>query len=296
MPESGHVSRITHHASSQGDNFMTIRLIFNADDYGHNPEISRGIREAHRRGVVTSTTCMMNSATVADDLALALQETPDLGLGVHLVLTWGRPLSPAAVVASLVTAEGAFHKLGPYIDRIDEINLAEAKQEWRAQIEKFIAATGRLPTHLDSHHHSSYYSEGLFRAMLELAQEYGCAIRPATSQGNDDMAGFPPQTAATMREATPRLLAEFAPRAPRAFYASFYDEGTTQEELRRIVHSLPGSGVYEIMCHPGYASPELIAGSVYARQRETELAVLTDPAVRAMLDEQEIELVTFAAV
>lgn len=275
---------------------MTTRLIFNADDYGHNPDVSRGIREAHRRGVVTSTTCMMNSATVEDDLALALQETPDLGLGVHLVLTWGRPLSPAVAVPSLVTADGAFHKLGPYLDRLDEINPAEAKQEWRAQIEKFVTATGRTPTHLDSHHHSSYYTEGLFRAMLELAQEYGCAIRPATSQANDDMDGLPPQTADTMRQATPRLLAEFTPRAPRAFYASFYDSGTTLAEIARIINSLPGSGVYEIMCHPGYANAELLANSGYARQRETELAVLTDPAVRALLDEQGIELVTFAAV
>lgn len=275
---------------------MTIRLIFNADDYGHNPDVSRGIREAHRRGVVTSTTCMMNSATVTDDLTLALQETPELGLGVHLVLTWGRPLSPPAAIPSLVTAQGTFPKLGPFIDRIDEINPAEAKQEWRAQIEKFVAATGRPPTHLDSHHHSSYYTEGLFRAMLELAQEYGCAFRPATSQSDDDMQGLPAQTADPMRAATTRLLAEFKPRAPRAFYASFYDEGTTLAELERIINSLPGSGVYEIMCHPGYANPELIANSVYARQRETELAVLTDPAVRALLDEREIELVNYTAV
>jgi predicted glycoside hydrolase/deacetylase ChbG (UPF0249 family) len=110
------------------------------------------------------------------------------------------------------------------------------------------------------------------------------------------MTGLPEPSIEPMRQAAPRLLAEFAPRAPRAFYLSFYDAGTTQAEIERIVHSLPGSGVYEIMCHPGYANPELIANSGYARQRETELAVLTDPAVRALLDEHGIELVTFAAV
>ncbi|HEX5941948.1 MAG TPA: ChbG/HpnK family deacetylase, partial [Anaerolineales bacterium] len=58
------------------------RLIVNSDDYGRTPEISRGIREAHLQGVVTSTTCMMNITTTAEDIALALRETPALGLGV----------------------------------------------------------------------------------------------------------------------------------------------------------------------------------------------------------------------
>jgi len=55
------------------------RLIINSDDYGRTPEISRGIREAHLKGVVTSTTCMMNIPTTASDVAIALKETPKLG-------------------------------------------------------------------------------------------------------------------------------------------------------------------------------------------------------------------------
>ena len=77
------------------------RLIINSDDYGRTPEISRGIREAHLRGVVTSTTCMMNIPTTAADIADALKETPELGMGVHLVLTMGSPISaPVARIAS----------------------------------------------------------------------------------------------------------------------------------------------------------------------------------------------------
>ncbi len=65
------------------------RLIVNSDDYGRTPEISRGIRETHTRGVVTSTTCMLNIPTTAEDIDVALKETPTLGMGVHLVLTMG---------------------------------------------------------------------------------------------------------------------------------------------------------------------------------------------------------------
>lgn len=276
---------------------MTLRLIVNADDYGRSAEISRGIREAHARGIVTSTTCMMNYPTTDADIATALAETPRLGLGVHLVLTSGRPLTPPAEIPSLTNTDGGFLSLEAFTARLGQINPAEAKTEWRAQIEKFIRAAGRAPTHLDSHHHSSYFSEGLFRAMLELAAEYGCAIRYATYQpptGNMD--GLPPESVQAAREYAPRLMAEFKPRTTDAFFASFYDERATLEEFQRIVRSLPASGTFEVMCHPGYADAALIAGSVYARQRETELDVLTSEAARAVLSERGVELVSFAAV
>ena len=76
------------------------QLIINSDDYGRTPDISRGIREAHLRGVVTSTTCMMNIPTTAQDVAIALKETPDLGMGIHLVLSTGKPISAPEKVPS----------------------------------------------------------------------------------------------------------------------------------------------------------------------------------------------------
>src|SRR5215217_5788326 len=91
------------------------QLIINSDDYGRTPEISRGIREAHSQGVVTSTTCMMNIPTTAADIAVALKETPSLGLGVHLVLTMGRPISAQGAVASIVDENGNFFKYTPLI-------------------------------------------------------------------------------------------------------------------------------------------------------------------------------------
>jgi hypothetical protein len=273
---------------------MTTRLIVNSDDYGRSAEVSRGVRQAHRHGIVTSTTCMMNMPTVEQDIRLAIRETPRLGMGVHLVLTSGRPLLAASQIPSLTTPDGTFLSLEGLITRLAEIDAAQAKAEWRAQIEKFIAASGRTPTHLDSHHHASYFTEPLFRAMLVLAQEYGCAIRLAIAQGDgESMAGLPPEALVHILEFAPRLLKEFKPRAPDAFYASFYDELATKAELLRIINSLP-EGTFELMCHPGYADPGLIASSGYARQRETELAILTNAEVRMAIQARRIRLVSFA--
>jgi len=269
------------------------RLIINSDDYGRTPEVSRGIRESHLKGVVTSTTCMMNIPTTAADIAIAMRETPKLGLGVHLVLTADAPILPREKVKSITDEKGNFLKLATLIARIPQVDAQEVKDEWRAQIEAFVKAAGRKPTHLDSHHHSSYFSPALLRAMLELAKEYDCALRLPIVHGSDEMAGLPAELIGPIREYAPKLLNEFNPRRPTAFFASFYDELATREELNRIFDEID-EGAFEIMCHPGYTDPILLAASSYAKQRETELEVLTDPAIKASIDSHKIELITFA--
>ena len=273
---------------------MSVQLIVNADDYGRTPEVSRGVRAAHLNGIVTSTSCMMNMPSVVEDIRNAMQESPRLGMGVHLVLTSGQPLLPARQVPSLIAPDGMFYKAGEFLARLQDIDPLQVKAEWQAQIERFIAATGHPPTHLDSHHHSSYFTEQLVRGMLELAQEYGSGIRQVFAQGGEDsMAGLPAEIVGPIKDYAPRLLQEFKPRMPDIFLSSFYDEMATRDELLRLISGLrPGTA--ELMCHPGYADPILLAGSSYARQRESELAVLTDPAIRQAILAQGIELISFA--
>jgi chitin disaccharide deacetylase len=261
------------------------RLIINSDDYGRTPEISRGIRAAHLRGVVTSTTCMMNIPTTTDDVAVALKETPNLGLGVHLVLTMGRPVSAPETVPSIVDENGNFFKYTPLIEHLTSLNMDEVKKEWRSQIEAFIAASGRKPTHIDSHHHSSYFSPTLFRGMLELAQEYDCAIRFPFTEVSSEIE----ETA----KHVPALVQEFNPRRPDVFFVNFYDKTVTKEDLLNIISSI-GEGTSEIMCHPGYVDNAFAKESVYNFQRETELKILTDAAIKQAIESQNIKLITFA--
>jgi chitin disaccharide deacetylase len=273
---------------------MTTRLIINADDYGRSAEVSRGIRHAHLHGIVTSTTCMLNMPSVVDDIRVALKETPNLGLGVHLVLTSGKPLLPAEQVSALIQPNGSFLTPDEVIFRCPTFPVAEVKAEWRAQIEKFVAVAGKKPTHLDSHHHSSYFTPGMFQAMLELAREYDCAIRLLVSQDKDgSMAGIPDELLAPIMEHAPKLLEKFQPRHPTAFFASFYDDMATKDELIKIISGLD-AGAYEIMCHPGYADAELIASSGYAIQRDFEREILTNLDVLAFVKKRKIELINFA--
>jgi chitin disaccharide deacetylase len=261
------------------------RLIINSDDYGRTPEISRGIREAHLRGVVTSTTCMMNIPTTVDDITIALKESPNLDLGVHLVLTMGRPVSAPETVPSIVDESGNFFKYTPLIGHLTTLNVDEVKKEWRSQIEAFIKASGRKPTHIDSHHHSSYFSPNLFRGMLEVAQEYDCAIRFPFTEVSSEIE----ETA----KHVPDLIQEFNPRRPDVFFVNFYDETATKENLLNIISNV-GEGASEIMCHPGYVDDAFAQESVYNFQRERELKILTDAAIKEAIETQNINLITFA--
>jgi predicted glycoside hydrolase/deacetylase ChbG (UPF0249 family) len=262
------------------------RLIVNADDYGRSYEISEGIRLAHKYGIVTSTTCMMNIPTTVEDVKVAVKETPGLGLGVHLVLTMGRPISKHEAVKSVTDSNGDFLKYTPFAENMPNLKIEEVKLEWRAQIEAFIKAAGKKPDHLDSHHHSSYWSPDLFRGMLELAREYDCPIRfPFTEREYGELEPTRPHV--------PALLDEFKPRRPDTFLFDFYDEQATYEVMMKIIGNL-NDGTTELMCHPGFVPDAFMKESVYNKPRQRELGIVIDPAVRNAIDEHEIELVSFA--
>ena len=68
-------------------------LIVNADDFGLSPGINRGIIEAHRRGVLTSTSLMATGDAFDDAVALSRAHRR-LSIGVHLTLIEGAPVRP----------------------------------------------------------------------------------------------------------------------------------------------------------------------------------------------------------
>ncbi len=272
---------------------MTKQLIVNADDYGRTAGVSRGIRQAHLKGLVTSTTALMTWAGVEEELRTAQRECPRLGLGVHLCLTSGRALLPAEQAPTLTPHFPDFPGLEEQAARLAEMSLEDIRAEWQAQIERFCAVTGQAPDHLDSHHHFSYAAPELFEVMLQLAFEYDCPVRfPHASPGLLPD-GAPEGAVEAAARYLPEILAHYETRHPDRFIDSFYDETATLENLLEILGGLE-KGTSELMCHPGYADAAL--NSSYAKQRERELALLTDPLVLAEVDALEIQLVNFSAL
>ena len=124
-------------------------LIVNADDFGLTRGVSRGILESYRRGIVTSTTLMVNRD--ADPAQLEDLRSSGMGVGLHVNLTLGAPVSDTKRVASLLDDAGQFVRDARA--QAQRARPEEARIEIGNQIEAFRRLMGRFPTHLDSHHH-----------------------------------------------------------------------------------------------------------------------------------------------
>jgi hypothetical protein len=244
-------------------------LIVNADDFGLTAGVSRGILDAHRRGIVTSTTALANLAP-QPELDAEAAGLPGLGMGLHVNLTWGPAVSPALVVSSLVNGDGRFSR---DLERLEAAARPdEVRREVEAQVDAFTRRFGRPPTHLDSHHHTHRLPR-IGEVVLGVAE---AARLPLRSQDP----GF--------REG----LRRHGARTPDHFLGGDSVEPYWTSE--RLLHALAGLpvGLTELMCHPGRYD-DALAGSRYGRQRETELTALCDAEVRATVERLGIRLCHF---
>jgi predicted glycoside hydrolase/deacetylase ChbG (UPF0249 family) len=284
-------------------------LIVNADDLGWTEGVNRGIVEAHRRGLVTSTSLLANGRAFESALAAAISN-PQLGIGVHLNLSDGPPSAPADEVRGLLNEAGELEE-GPesLLLRIASRSLAleEVEQEWDAQIGK-VRATGIEPTHLDGHKHVQMLP-GLFEIALRLAKKHGIrAIRVAheestlrsvlSSAGEQKAAVVFKQgvQARGLKLLAPdaREMAEHAGIATADYFCGIAQTGAlTREGVEKLLGSLP-DGTTELMCHPGYADEELRkTGTRLQESRQTELQILTDGSVRKLVATRGIRLISY---
>jgi chitin disaccharide deacetylase len=279
---------------------VTKRLIFNADDFGLTPGITRGILEAHHKGVVTSTTALVGSPHAADAIRQAIESAPDLGLGLHLAISGtGRPVLPSSEVPSLVREDGRFHGFTGWVYLFEQFNPDEIARELNAQCERFIDFAGRPPDHLDGHHHAVYRHPAGLRTLLDLAARYNIPIRNAYPDlpGDDSIRRLLEEVPANDREAAlsaiKAILAEGPlPVRPALFDDSFYGPTATLGDLLLILTNLPEDSTAEIMCHPGYVDDQL--DSDYTTTREGEIRILTHSSVKEVIKAEGIELITFA--
>lgn len=147
------------------------RVIVNADDFGLNQAVNQGILRAYQQGIVTSTSLMVTMPGVDEAVSMA-KANPKLGVGLHLNLTYGKPVLDAAFVPSLINKHGKFHSPVKFMLRlkVGKIDRHELKQEISAQFRRFF--TFGLPcTHFDGHRHIHCVPE-VFELAIQEARRY----------------------------------------------------------------------------------------------------------------------------
>lgn len=276
---------ILGHDASAVDATAT-RLVVNADDFGMSPAISKGIVRAHREGIVTSTS-LLGNCTDLDQARALLAEAPNLGVGVHLALIGGSPVSDPARVPTLLGPGGRFlvrsaEFIAAWTKR--RIDPAEVERELDAQVSR-VRAAGIVIDHLDTHYHLGFLPV-VGRTVEALAKRYGIgAIRseiesPTLSWITDPRRGLKAGVLTGLNWLTRRQLGA---RRHSAQSWGYVESGRLDEvRVLEIIGRL-GPGTHELICHPG---EEPSPGYDYTG----ELTALTSAKVRRALGQRGITL------
>lgn len=254
---------------------MKKKLINNADDFGYSRAINYGIIDSYLHGALTSTTLMAGMPGFEHAVKLA-KENPQLGIGVHLTLTCGKPILKNH--KTLVDENGDFKKLSFYENEETHVDDREVYDEWKAQIEKVYNA-GIQPTHLDSHHHIHTFKNHA-DIVKQLAKEYGLPVRNSFEDVN------------ILREAGVKcndILINPWLEINDDFESSQDKIGDLVNEIQRLLQNTQNYDVIEIMWHPAYLDYSILSQSSFAYPRIIESeAIIKDCLIKYMKDNFEL--------
>lgn len=273
------------------------RLIVNADDFGWSEAVNEGILKAHLEGIVTSATLMTNLPDALGALELARLRAPGLGIGLHLNLTEGKPLSPLSRVAPIVDEEGKFCRgLGTLFVKASVRR--EVRKAIRSELEAQAAwaADHRCkPSHVDSHKHVHLHP-AILQSAVDVASRHGIRAMRRTCETTLPGAGpLLPQEWDSGRRFIQRLQAGlarvgacFALRPLKRsnllstdwFFGIRATGGLTPRLILKLLECAP-AGTGELMVHVGLAGDPSPRPTRLFRSRPAELRALTHEEVKA---------------
>ena len=149
------------------------RLIVNADDFGRSPSVNAAVVRAHREGILTSTSLMVNEPASDEAIARA-RENPKLGVGLHLTLVCGKSTLPPEKIPGLVNARGEFGNR-PVDVGMSYFFKHDLREQLRAEIHAQFArfrATGLPLDHVNGHLHLHLHPT-IFHILMEDAATLG---------------------------------------------------------------------------------------------------------------------------
>ena len=276
------------------------RLIVNADDFGLTPGVNRGIVRAFQHGIVTSASLLVTGSAFEDAVALA-RDFPALDVGLHLALVEEQAVLPPEALPTLVDKAGRLPGTkGEFFKRalLGRISWDEVEREIAAQIARF-QQTGLRLSHLDSHQHLHMFPP-VFQIVTRLTRGMDHVwIRnsagpwrklPGVRTGQwFRRVGLNMACLWVRRSHDPPSL-----RMADGMYGFEAGGSLSRSALEQILREIP-DGLYELSCHPGEGDKETCTRYGHWGYRwAEELEALTAPETRSLLQEQKIELTSFA--
>ena len=265
------------------------RLIVTADDFGAAVEVNEAVEEAARKGVLRAASLMV-AAPGREDAVRRAKRTPNLHVGLHLVLVEGRPRLPSSALPDLVTPEGLFRtdmaRMGADIFFKPSVR-RQLADEIAAQFDAF-ADTGLPLDHVNTHKHYHLHPT-IASLILQIGRCYGmrasrAPVEPRAVLGAVDPAAAPAPAYVTepwARLVRARYRMAGVVMADQVFGLA-WSGAMTPERVAGIVRRLP-PGVSELYTHPATAGgfEGAAPGYRYAEELAALLAPETAEAVAA---------------
>lgn len=276
------------------------KLIINADDFGLNELVNSAIIEGYKNGFITSTTIMPSGVAFDNAIELA-KENPALGIGVHLTLVAERSVSDPKKVPTLVNKEGYFAQQYPQFllqYMLGRININDIRRELKAQVEK-VANAGINITHIDSHQHLHIIPE-ILKVAIDIAKEHKIKAIRIPDESYLFFGSYPFSLFRFVARCGLTYLARLARHnvrknnlvAPNHFFGMLAGGNMQEKYLSEIIRQIP-EGVSEIMVHPGSSNKLLRTKHNWEYHWEEELLAVTSKHVGILINNNDINLVSF---
>lgn len=243
---------------------MKKNIILNVDDFGLTAGVNQAVFDLNEAGVLKSTTALVNSPYFQAGIIEA-QNHPSLGVGIHLTID----LYQAEIYQpSLCDENLKFHTAKTH-DLTRGLDTDLIYNEWKAQIEKFKRYAGKLPTHIDSHHHAHIINRDAFLAVQKLAAEYDLPVRGLETD-----------------------------KFKAIYNEDFYASGVSVEHLCSIIRELLATdGNYlDVMMHPAIVDQELMAITSYNQTRGSEYQIVLSPEFKQFITENNINITNYTEI
>lgn len=267
------------------------RLIVNADDFGRSRSINEAVIRAHREGILTSASLMVNEPACDEAVALA-RENPGLGVGLHLALVCGRAALPPGRIPGLVDERGGFSTdpVRTGLKYFFQRGLrTQIEDELAAQFARF-RATGLQMDHVNGHLHMHLHPV-VFEILLRRADEWGLArirltcdefwLNARLARGRWFSRLAHAVIYRTLSWRSRRCLMRRGIRFTSRVFGLLQNARVDELYVRRLLAQLP-AGDSELYSHPSLD------------EFRHEFEALISPEVRRCVVEHEIELIRYA--
>ena len=248
-----------------------MKLITNGDDFGITRSANFGIIDCYKDGILKSCSMMVNMPS-AEHAAQLMKEYPDFSVGIHLNLTVGKPLLKTH--KTLLKEDGTFNK-GMLKDS-EYVDVEEIRAELYAQVEKYIALTGKVPDHLNSHHGIEMI-KGAEAIVCELSKKYDLPVRRFFTLPKGDHPDVDYKIP-LMKFGGGSLSELSTPKSLTELY--------TKEEI-------DSEDIFEFALHPGYVDYEIFQISSLTVGRAHDAHVFLSEEAKQWVEDNHIELIDY---